>query len=138
LRKDLADDVQAVTKEFSLDHEDSALCRLSSAIDKTCRSVQTSLTLDDPNSPLFRLRREMREVLEGLASSSSQFQAEVRATLEAFKARRQEAARSTRHGTSFEAAVGDFLHLEAQRLNDVYEAVGTTRGHADRKTGDHV
>jgi hypothetical protein len=138
LRKDLADDVQAVTKEFSLDHEDSALCRLSSAIDKTCQSVQTSLTLDDPNSPLFRLRREMREVLDGLASSSSQFQTEVRATLEAFKARRQEAARSTRHGTSFEAAVGEFLHLEAQRLNDVYEAVGTTRGHADRKTGDHV
>jgi len=23
-------------------------------------------------------------------------------------------------------------------LNDVYEAVGTTKGHADRKTGDHV
>jgi hypothetical protein len=138
LRKELASDVQAVTKEFSLDHEDSALSRLSSAIDKTCRSVQTSLTLDDPESPLFRMKREMRDVLDGMAASNTQFQTEVRATLEAFKARKAEAARSTQHGNTFESAVGDFLRLEAQRAGDLCEAVGTLRGHADRKTGDYV
>jgi hypothetical protein len=138
LRSELALDVKAVTKEFSLDHEDSALRRLSTAIDNTCKSVQTSLTLDDPLSPLSRLRLELRGVLDGLATSNTQFQTEVRATLESFKARREEAARSTRHGNTFEASVGDFLRGEAQRLTDVYEAVGTTKGHADRKTGDHV
>ena len=138
LRGELAKDVQAVTKEFSLDNEDSALCRLSSAIDSTCKAVQTSLTLDDQTSPLSRLRLELRQVLDGLATSNVAFQTEVRATLEAFKARREEAARSPRHGHTFEAAVGDFLHVEAHRLNDVYEAVGMTKGHADRKTGDHV
>jgi hypothetical protein len=138
LRKELADDVAAVTKEFSLDHEDSALSRLSTAIDRTCKSVQTSLTLDDPESPLFRMKREMREVLDGMATSNIQFQTEVRATLEAFKARREEAARSTRHGNTFEASVGEFLQREAQRLGDVYEAVGTLKGQIDRKTGDHV
>jgi hypothetical protein len=138
LRKELADDVAAVTKEFSLDHEDSALSRLSTAIDRTCKSVQTSLTLDDPESPLFRMKREMRDVLDGMATSNAQFQTEVRATLEAFKARKQEAARSTQHGNTFESAVGEFLRNEAHRLGDLYEAVGTLKGQIDRKTGDHV
>jgi hypothetical protein len=138
LRKELATDLEAVTKEFSLDQEDSALRRLSQAIDKTCASVQTSLTLDDEKSPLFRLRRELREVLDGLATSNAHFQSEVRATLEGMKTRRQEAARSTTHGNTFEAEVGEFLRGEAQRLGDQYEAVGTTMGQVQRKTGDHV
>ena len=138
LRKELAEDVAAVTKEFSMDHEDSALRRLSTAIDKTCKAVQTSLTLDDQASPLFRMKREMREVLDGMATSNAQFQSEVRATLEAFKARKQEAARSTQHGNTFEGAVGDFLRLEALRLGDLYQPVGTLKGQIDRKTGDHV
>mgnify|MGYP001300223033 CR=1 FL=1 len=138
LRKELADDVQAVTREFSLDHEDSALRRLSTAIDGACKAVQTSLTLDDQSSPLARLRREMREVLDGIATSSAQFQSEVRATLESFRARREEAARSTRHGMTFESAVGEVLRREAQRLGDTCDAVGTTKGQIDRKTGDYV
>jgi hypothetical protein len=138
LRKELAEDVAAVTKEFSMDHEDSALRRLSTAIDNTCKAVQTSLTLDDQASPLFRLRREMREVLDGIATSNAQFQSEVRATLESFKARREEAARSTTHGNTFEASVGEFLHHEAKRLGDLYESVGTLNGQISRKTGDHV
>jgi hypothetical protein len=138
LRKELAGDVQAVTKEFSLDHEDSALRRLSTAIDKTCKAVQTSLTLDDQASPLFRLRREMREVLDGMSASHAQFQSEVRSTLEAFQVRRQEAARTTTHGNSFEAALGELLRAETARAGDLCEAVGTQKGHADRKTGDLV
>jgi len=138
LRKELAEDVAAVTKEFSMDHEDSALRRLSTAIDKTCKSVQTSLTLDDPESPLYRMKREMCGVLDGMATSNAQFQSEVRATLEAFKARKQEAARSTQHGNTFEDAVGEFLRIEAGRLGDLYEAQGTVHGKIDRKTGDHL
>lgn len=138
LRTELATDVKAVTREFSLDHEDSALRRLSTAIDKTCKAVQTSLTLDDEGSPLFRLSRELHGVLDGISKSNAQFQSEVRASLEAMKARREEASRSTRHGTTFESAVGGFLQREAQRLGDVYEAVGTLKGQIDRKTGDHV
>jgi hypothetical protein len=80
----------------------------------------------------------LKALLDGLTTSNAQFQTEVRATLEGFKVRREEAARSPRHGHSFEAGVGDFLCVEAQRLNDTYEAVGTLKGRADRKTGDHV
>jgi hypothetical protein len=138
LRDDLAKDVQAVTKEFSLDHEDSALRRLSTAIDTTCKAVQSSLTLDQPTSPLSLLKNELRGVLDTLATSNTQFQTEVRATLESFKARKEEAARSTRHGVSFEACVGEFLAVEAKRVGDVHEPVGKTMGQIDRRTGDHV
>jgi len=100
--------------------------------------VQTSLTLDQPTSPLSLLKNELRGVLDTLATSNTQFQTEVRATLESFKARKEEAARSTRHGMTFEASVGDFLAIEARRVGDVLEAVGTTKGQIDRKTGDHV
>jgi hypothetical protein len=71
-------------------------------------------------------------------AANTNFQAEVRSTLEAFKARRDETPRSTNHGNIFEAAVGDFLQNEAQRHGDLQESVGTVMGQAARKTGDHV
>jgi hypothetical protein len=140
---------EEVLSQFKLDRPDSALNKLlkqlagengklSVAIDAACKAVHTSLTLDDQKSPLFLLRRELRDVLDGLAKSNADFQSEVRASLAAMTARRQEAARSTQHGNTFESAVGEMMQREAQRVGDVYEAVGTVKGQIDRKTGDHV
>jgi hypothetical protein len=106
---------EEMLRQFSLDRPDSALSRLLSGVTTANGSV-----------------------LDALATSNAAFQADVRATLEGFKARRQEQARSPEHGHTFEAAVGDFLQREAQRVGDVCEAVGTTTGSVDRKTGDHV
>jgi len=129
---------ETITQEFSLDHDGSALQRLSSMLEKTGVAVATSLTLDDEASPLARLKREILDVLEQHKTANTNFQTDVRSTLDAFKVRREEAARSTTHGHTFEACVGDFLLNEAQRHGDVQEAVGTTMGQAARKTGDHV
>jgi hypothetical protein len=119
---------QTIADQFSKDNEDSALCRLSRLLEATSAKVESSLTLDVENSPLSRLRRERLQVLEGFGKSRNQFQAEVRATLEALKARKEEASLSTRHGLVFEAAVGEVLQIEAQRLGDVYRATGATTG----------
>lgn len=55
------------------------------------------------------------------------------------QARREEAARSTRHGDTFQGQLGELLSAEAQRLGDVYEAVGATTGAIKNcKTGDFV
>ena len=166
LRQDLAQDVQELQKEFSLDNEQGALCRLVKRVEKAqstmtnefsldnkesalCRlvklmetannSINASLTLDDETSPLSRLRRGLTEIIERLETSSSEFHQEVKITLETFKARREEAARSTRHGEEFEDAVGAMLQTMAQKAGDVFEATGDRPGLIPRcKVGDHV
>lgn len=165
LRSELADDLGKVVKEFSLDNEDgalsrlvarventqtlieeelsldsegSALQRLSCLLEKTAGAVETSLTLDDDASPLARLKRELLGVLTQQREAALQFQTEVRSTLEVFKARKEEAARSTRHGQTFEQSVGDLLESDATRNGDVCERVGLLNGRSQRKLGDFV
>lgn len=130
---------RTIVEQFSQDNEDSALSRLSRLLEKTNSRVENSLTLDDEKSPLSRLRRELFLVIETLTKSHTEFQAEVRETLVEFKARRQEAARSTAHGGDFQEAVGTVLQAEVQRLGDVFEATGNKTGcKLYRKTGDFV
>ena len=67
------------------------------------------------------------------------FHADVRATLEAVAARRQEAARSTTHGHSFEDAVWSFVDRRSQEAGDVPARTGSTPGRIPRcKVGDAV
>jgi hypothetical protein len=127
-----------IADEFSLDHEGSALQRLSSMLEKTSEAVETSLTLDDEASPLARLRREILDVLAQHKTANVSFQTEVRSTLETFKTRREEAARSTLHGNTFEEQVGEQLEREATRVGDIVEHVGLAQGRLQRKLGDYV
>lgn len=166
LRKELAEDVEAVRKEFSLDNEDGALSRLvarveaanqtimsefscdneNSAINRmvslletTNESIRASLTLDDEKSPLCRLRNELRKTIDEMAQANTRFQADVRDSLTELKAKREESARSTRHGHAFEDALGEFLQIEARRLNDIFENATACSGTISRcKVGDHV
>lgn len=128
-----------ITSEFDLNNEASALRRLSDLLTKTQATVSESLTLDDDASPLARMQKTLLDVLSQVAESNRKFQTEVREALAAMQARRQEADRSTRHGGEFEDAVGQLLQAEAQRLGDLFEAVGNTAGNKPRcKVGDHV
>lgn len=62
----------------------------------------------------------------------------MRSTQEALHARREEAARSTRHGLDFEDAVGALL-ADATRNSGILESVGHTAGRIPRcKIGDFV
>ena len=129
-------------KLLSPEQSDGLVAALESTIQRALKAqadhVLQQFSLDRPDSALSRLGLELRGVLEAQAVSHTRFQTEMRATLEGIKVRREEAARSPRHGNTFEASVGDFLAGDAKRMNDTYEAVGTIKGHADRKTGDHV
>ena len=166
LKEELAEDVDKVVKEFSLDNEDGALSRLVSRVEKaqaimsgefsldnkdsalsrladllksTDSAVKASLTLDDDKSPLARLRKELLTVIQEMTKANQVFQTEVRESLAALQARKQEALRSTRHGGEFEEAVGELLQAEAQALGDVFEAVGNTTGIKSHcKKGDHT
>jgi hypothetical protein len=130
---------RAITSEFSADNEQSALCKLTRLLEDTKSTIHDSLTLDNEQSPLARLSRELKQVIGELARSSRDFQAEVHATLETFKARREEAARTTLHGCAFETAVAEVLRRDCQQAGDLFEEVGTTTGLIKLcKVGDHV
>ena len=166
LREELAEDVESVRKEFSLDNEDGALFRLvrrvedankaimsefshdnehsainrmSSLLEKTHASIRDSLTLDRDDSPLARLRTELKKTIDSMSESNAKFQSDVRDALTELKAKREEAERSTRHGLSYEKELGEFLQVEARRLNDVHEDTTASAGAISRcKVGDHV
>ena len=70
--------------------------------------------------------------------SNARFQSDVRTTLETFRVRREEAARSSLHGHTFEYAVEQLLQMEAQRAGDVCERLAGTPGKEGRKVGDYV
>jgi hypothetical protein len=138
-RSDLAADLTKVCAEFSLDNDEAALRRMCKLMETTNATVKANLTLDDESSPLACLRRELMQLLGDQNKTSVAFQTEIRTTLEAFKTRRDDAAKSTLHGGDFENAVGMVLTQESQRIGDIIEHVGHTAGTKSRcKTGDYV
>ena len=139
LSRDLKGQVDAVVREFSLDKPDSVMSRLSGLLTRTQDEIGRNLSLDDDGSALARLRRELMTVVEEMATRNASFHSDVRATLSAQGARKEEAARSTRHGATFEEALGGLLAAEAQRMGDIHQATGPTTGAIKNcKVGDHV
>lgn len=129
---------RSILEQFSLDCEGSAIRRLSSVLDETRATVKQSLSLDDKASPLSLLREELMGAVAAFAESNTRFQGDVRATLDGFRVRREEAARSSAHGHTFEYAAGEVLTREVQRTGDVCERLSGTPGREGRKVGDYV
>jgi hypothetical protein len=119
---------ETITKEFSLDQEGSALSRLSAVVTGAKDAIDANLTLDSENSSLSRLKRELVAILDRHEKKVESFQTSVQAALEAMKAQRQEASRSTTHGGDFEDVVADFIAREAQKGNDIASRTGNTTG----------
>ena len=129
----------AIADQFSTDNEQSAMTRLSKMLQNTSEQIDRNLTLDDDKSALSRLKRELMGTLDTMVEKNSAFQAEVRATLSALQARREEAARSTQHGHTFEEQLGQVLVIEAQRQGDLPESTGSSTGVIKNcKIGDYV
>jgi gas vesicle protein len=130
---------RTISSEFSLDNENSALSRLSGMLDSTKKAIDGQLTLDGETSALARLRRELLAILDTHAKSNGEFQEEVKVTLAKMVARREEAAKSTRHGLAFEDAVCAFIEFHCQHNGDVAERTGQHTGLIKNcKVGDVV
>jgi hypothetical protein len=119
---------ETITKEFSLDEQGSALSRLSAVVTGAKDAIDTNLTLDRDDSSLSRLKRELVAILDRQEKKVESFQTSVQAALEAMKAQRQEASRSTRHGDDFEDVAAEFIEREAQRGSDIALRTGDTTG----------
>ncbi len=139
-----------VLRQFSLDHKDSALSRLITEVKDSqghltrdlkaqVEAATREFSLDHEQSALSRLQKTVLTAVSELTRNHVEFQGDVRARLAALDARRDEAARSTRHGAEFEEALGQLLAAESQRVGDVHQAVGATTGMIrNSKVGDHV
>ena len=137
LRTEFSTSVDAVVRQFSLDEPNSALSRLVREVSRASEAVTQEFSLDLEESSLNRIRRELLAALETLTQSQRDFQSEVRATLEGFRARKDEALRSTVHGREYETFVCEVLGTEAHRLGDVFTVCGASVGRIrNSKVGD--
>lgn len=119
----LAAERERLLAEFSLDNEGGALRRI----------------VGELGAQSGRLGEELRQLLEAEREKAARFQQEVAVSLAALQARREEAARSTRHGGDFEAEVFAFVQRDAERAGDVAGHVGHTTGEIRScKVGDAV
>jgi len=150
LKAALLEQRQQLLREFSLDNRDSALSRLvaelrerqvqlQSDVRTQVEAVAREFSLDKEDSALSRLVARVDASQKTLAEENRGFQAEVRETLKVLQVRREEQEKSTRHGATFEAQLGDVLAAEAQRLGDVHQPTGSSVGAIKNcKVGDHV
>lgn len=128
---------RTITREFSLDEDASALSRLKRMLEETNTVIEGHLSLDDEDSALARLKRELLSLMETYRDQNQKFQEEVKISLQSMLARKQEAARSTRHGIDFEAAALELIGLESQKCGDILTPTGSTVGRIKNcKKGD--
>jgi hypothetical protein len=133
----LQEQIELLVKQFSADEEGSALNRLLENVTRSTRLITAEFSLDAESSALARMKRELTTLLNEHRDQSQKFQEEVKLALQTMVARKQEAARSTRHGIDFEAAVVDFIQAEALKTGDVAEATGSRVGRIKNcKKGD--
>jgi hypothetical protein len=131
--------IDEVVKEFSLDDDKSALSRLVGNVEKAQQRITSEFSLDDQKSALARLRRELLALHESQRKTNQDFQEKVVSSLEAMVARREEAAKSMRHGLTFEDAAFQFLQYESNRSGDIATHTANTVGLIkNRKVGDYV
>ncbi len=128
---------RTITREFSLDEDASALSRLKRLLEQTNSAIEGHLSLDDEDSALARLKRELLALMEISRDQNQKFQEEVKVSLQTMLARKQEAARSTRHGVDFEAAALELIGFEVQKSGDILTPTGNTVGRIKNcKKGD--
>lgn len=139
LNKALSRDMEAVVSEFSLDKPDSALSRLVGRVEAAQRSLTSELSLDNENSALKRMYLMLQEHQRINVENNTRLAETLNAAVQALQARREEAAKSTRHGLEFEAALGQHLRGLAAAAGDIVEDTGATTGLIPNcKVGDHI
>lgn len=139
LEKALETRIDKVTEDFSLDNEGSALARLVGRVDQAQKQITREFSLDDDASALYRMRRELLSVLSEHEKANKDFQEEVKSSLAAMTARKDESQRSTRHGGDFEEAVYAHLEADSRDAGDVPSRTGETTGLIKNcKVGDCV
>lgn len=150
LRAELDAQRQKITREFSMDYEDSALRKLlkqlehkqlslGEGLNAQVNKVVEQLTLDNEGGALARMRKQLQGVLDKIQEENQGFQREVREKLLVEAVTKHERAKSTLHGVDYEARVGERLKPLVEEWHDTLEYTGSTAGvKKGGKVGDYV
>ena len=92
------------------------------------RKSRRSFSLDNKQSALHKLKEELTTILSAQVRTNADFQEEVKVALAKLVTKREEEARSTRHGATFETAVFEFLAHQAHRRGDLPQPTGERTG----------
>lgn len=135
----LSNRMSEVVAEFSLDKPDSALSRLVGRVETAQSSLTKEFSLDNETSAISRLRTEMQTHHAQQMQAANQFMERLGTLVTSLQVRKEEAAKSTRHGLEFEAAVGDAIKALVTEAGDVVQDAGSTTGLISHcKVGDFV
>ena len=135
----LSSNMKAVVDEFSLDKPDSALSRLVARVDSAQSRLAAELSLDNEDSALQRLHRMFQDHQTTMLRQHLELAGRLDSAIQSMTARREESARSTRHGLEFEETLGNHLRQLVQASGDVLQETGATTGlKPNCKVGDHV
>ena len=139
LTTELKGRVDHVVREFSFDVEDSALRRLVDRVDQAHRKITREFSLDEDNSALGNLRKQLLGVLDEHEQRNVAFQQMVVEQLGRMQGAKAEADRGTRHGLTFEQALFGFVQRLAQPAGDIAAFMGNETGAIrHNKKGDVV
>lgn len=135
----LSKNMQAIVAEFSLDKEDSALSRLVSRVETAQGRITAELSLDNEDSALQRLQRMLLDHHKTVMKQQTDLAATLDVAIQTMAARREESAKSTRHGFEFESALGEHVRGLSQAAGDILEDTSSTTGiKPNCKVGDYV
>jgi hypothetical protein len=135
----LSRNMEAVVGEFSLDREDSALSRLVSRVESAQRTLTSELSLDNEDSALKRLHRMLEQYQTTMLRQQLDLGSRLDSAIQSMNARREEAAKSTRHGTEFEDILAQHLRGLVQEGGDILQETGMITGlKPNCKVGDYV
>ena len=128
-----------VVAEFSLDRPDSALSRLVGRVESAQKNLTSELSLDNHGSALNRLQAMLQDNHKQQLELANNLSKTLEMAVSNLNTRREEAARSTRHGGEFEADLGALLRSVAEGAGDVVQDCGNSTGVIPNcKVGDYV
>ena len=97
-------------------------------VEQAQKQISSEFSLDERNSALARMHRELLQVIDAFRQTNEQFQKEVLRKLTEATARKEESRRSTRHGYDFEDAVFEEIEEACQAAGDIAVHTGNTTG----------
>ena len=124
----LVNTMNTAMSELSLDKKDSALSRLVKQVQATQKAISSEFTLDSDSSALARMKNEMVGLIEKQMEDSRKFQSDILEQVTSLKTRKEEAKKTTLHGNEFESDLYELINDLHKDTSDVVIESGKYQG----------